>query len=179
MYHALIPEQAAKSLKTEYRVRLLVVFLFFMSSAAVIGAVCLFPAYLLSGLNERQDEGQAQALVRATASSTSSTEGDLTAAGALVSSISSFVSAPLSNVILHISAIRSRGVSVSSFDVQYAGNKASTVTLSGIALTRGSLVAFRDALEADKSFSGVMVPLSDLAPASNIAFSIKLSAATQ
>jgi hypothetical protein len=41
--------------------------------------------------------------------------------------------------------------------------------------TRGDLVTFRNILEGDQVFAGVEVPISDLASASNIQFSMQMS----
>jgi hypothetical protein len=45
-----------------------------------------------------------------------------------------------------------------------------------MAATRGDLVTFRQILEGDKTFSGVDVPISDLAPSSHLQFSMQMSA---
>lgn len=175
MYHALLPPKTVKALKTEYRVRLLIVFLFFASLAIVISAFFLFPSYLVSGMAERTASAQAGGAGAAT--DTAAVPADLSAAGSLVSAISSSVSPPLSPVVLHIASIRPAGISIASFDVAYSGAASSTVTIEGSAATRDDLVAFKKVLEADTAFSGVEIPISDLAPSSDLQFSLQMSAA--
>jgi hypothetical protein len=50
-----------------------------------------------------------------------------------------------------------------------------TVVLQGKALTREGLIAFKKNLEQDKRFSGVELPISDLAKSKDIPFALRLS----
>ena len=175
MYHALLPTKTVKTLKTEYRARFFIVLLFFVSFAVLIASVFLLPSYLISSLAEKSAAANAQSAASGIATNTTSITAGLSSAGSLVTIISSFVSPPLSTIILRIAALRPRGISITSFDVSYAGSDHSTVIIKGLAATRGNLVTFRNILEGDQVFSGVEVPISDLAPASHIQFSMQMS----
>lgn len=50
------------------------------------------------------------------------------------------------------------------------------ITISGIASTRDSLINFVKILEDEKSFSNVVLPVSDLAKDKNVSFSVNFSA---
>src|ERR1035437_378068 len=175
MYHALLPPKTVKALKTEYRVRFFIVFLFFISLAILIASVFLFPSYLVSSLNEKSAVANAQSANSGIATNTTPIIAGLSSAGSLVTTISSFVSPPLSKIILRIATLRSRGISITSFGISYASSDHSTVVIKGLAATRGDLVTFRDILEGDHVFAGVEVPISDLASASHIQFSMQMS----
>jgi hypothetical protein len=175
MYHALLPPKTVKALKTEYRVRFFIVLLFFVSFAVLIASVFLFPSYLISSFAEKSAADNAQSAKSGIATNTTPITAGLSSAESLVTAISSFVSPPLSKIILRIAALRPRGISITSFDVSYAGSDHSVVVIKGLAATRGDLVTFRNILEGDQVFSGVEVPISDLASASHIQFSMQMS----
>jgi hypothetical protein len=175
MYHALLPPKTVKVLKTEYRIRFFIVFLFFISLAILIASVFLFPSYLISSLAEKSAAANAQSAEIGTATDTTYITTGLSSAGSLITAISSSVSSALSPVILRIAALRPKGISITSFDVSYADSNHSTVIIQGMADTRGDLVTFRNILEGDQVFAGVEVPISDLAPASHIQFSMQMS----
>src|ERR1035437_3349552 len=175
MYHALLPPKTVKALKTEYRIRFFIVFLFFISLAILIASVFLFPSYLISSLAEKSTTAIAQSTEISTATDTAYITTGLSSAGSLITAISSSVSSALSPVILRIAALRPKGISITSFDVSYAGSDHSTVIIQGMADTRGDLVTFRNILEGDQVFAGVQVPISDLASASHIQFSMQMS----
>ena len=177
MYHALLPQPAVKDLKTEYRIRFFIVFLFFVSLTILISSVFLFPSYLISSIAEKTTGAQAQIAESNIGTDTSVIAANLTSAQSLVTSISSSALPPLSSVVLRISSMKPRGVSITSFRVEYAGTASSSVSIEGTAATRNDLVAFRQILEGDKSFTDVQVPISDLAPSSNIQFSMQMSVA--
>ncbi len=179
MYHALLPPKTVKALKTEYHVRFFIVFLFFISFAVLVATVFLFPSYMLSSLAEKSAAWNAQSAASGIATDTAAVTTGLTSAGSLVSAISSSVSPPLSPVILRMAALRPRGISITSFDISYDGSALSTLSIDGLADTRSDLVTFRNIIEGDQVFSGVQVPISDLAPASHIQFSMRVSASLQ
>ena len=99
--------------------------------------------------------------------------------GQLQESILDLWTPPLSPVILRMAALRPRGISITSFDISYDGSALSTLSIDGLADTRSDLVTFRNIIEGDQVFSGVQVPISDLAPASHIQFSMRVSASLQ
>jgi zona occludens toxin (predicted ATPase) len=176
MYHALLPPKTVKSLKTEYHVRFFVVLLFFISFAVLVATVFLFPSYMLSSLAEKSATANAQSAAGGIATDTAAVTAGLSSAGSLVSAMSSSVSPSLSPIVLRMAALRPRGISITSFDISYDGSALSTLTIDGMADTRSDLVTFKNIIEGNQVFSGVEVPISDLAPASHIQFSMSVSA---
>jgi hypothetical protein len=76
---------------------------------------------------------------------------------------------------MHIADLRPKGISIDSLDVSNDGSGHLTITIQGTALTRDDLVTFRNIIQGDKDFSGVDVPISDLASAIDIQFSMQMS----
>jgi hypothetical protein len=177
MYHALLPEKSVKALKNEYRVRFLVVLIFFLSLAALVGAIFLLPSYLAATIDENTAIATAATATGKAASTSPEITKDLVVTSGLVSSISSFMSPALSPVVLHLASILPSGITLTTIEVAYQKNASSTLSLSGFAESRDDLVYFRHVLENDPDYGGVSVPISDLAPDSHLPFSFTISAA--
>ena len=177
MYHALLPPETVKTLKTEYRVRFFIVFLFFASLSVLVASFFLLPSYVLSSVAKRSAVSDAQSAKNNIATDTALVTASLRATGSLVTSIDSSLSAPMSPIVLRVVALRPKGIFITSFDVSGgSGKSSSSVVLEGVADTRGDLEAFENILEGDQAFSNVVVPISDLASASNIQFSLQMTA---
>ncbi len=177
MYHALLPQKTVRMLKNEYHIRFFVVFLFFVSLAVSIASIFLFPSYLISSLGEKSAAVEAESAKNGIATDTSFVTAGLSSAGALISAISSSVSPPLSPAILRVASLRPKGIKITSFDISSAGPLSAALTINGTAATRDDLVTFKNVLEGDSVFSNVEEPISDLASAENIQFSMQMSAA--
>ena len=65
---------------------------------------------------------------------------------------------------------------MTSFQISYDGSALAAVSIEGKAETRNDLVTFQKIIEGDSDFSEVEVPISDLAPASHIQFSMQMNA---
>jgi len=176
MYHALLPPKTVKILKNEYHVRFFIVFVFFVSLAVLIATVFLLPSYAVSSLGERSAVSDAQSAKNGIATDTASITSGLSAAGDLVTALSSAMLPPLSPVVLRIAALRPEGITISSFNVSSNGPDSMAVSIQGLADTRSDLVTFKNILEGDQDFSGVTVPISDLASAMHIQFSMSMTA---
>ncbi|MDR3557996.1 MAG: hypothetical protein P4L61_00540 [Candidatus Pacebacteria bacterium] len=179
MYHALLPQKAVKSLKTEYHVRFFIVLLFFISIAILAAGVFLVPSYLISSLAEASAAATAQSVERSIATDTPSIMNTLSLAGSTVTAISSSMSPSLSPIILRIASLKPLGISITSFQTSYDSGTQAAVSIEGKADTRNDLVTFQKIVEGDQDFSNVEVPISDLAPASHIQFSMQMEAAVQ
>ncbi|MDE2188803.1 MAG: hypothetical protein KGJ35_03710 [Patescibacteria group bacterium] len=177
MYHALLPEQSTKTLKREYRVRFLVTFIFFVSVSIAVATVFIVPSYLQATI--RSDE-ETQFVTANSAKTNNANNADirdqLASAQSLSELFSSFMTPALSQIILRIADLRSSGIAINSIAISYTGSNTAHVVLNGTADNRDHLVAWRQVLQSDNHFSSVNVPISDLAPSSNLHFSLEMSA---
>ena len=71
---------------------------------------------------------------------------------------------------------RVSGVRLNAFSWVKVKNKV-TLSISGVAVDRQALIAFEDDIQASRNFSGVTLPISDLARDKNISFQIKFTPA--
>ena len=182
LHYTLLPEKETKALKREYRTRLFVVLLFFVSCGVFMGIMSLVPAYILSYTQEkraledlrvmekgRQDRG-ADTILKELASSTEITNR-------LKANEDSVVFGDIiSRIIIH----KPGQVSLTSFQIlkvpaEGAPPSRVEVILQGKALTREALVVFKKQLESNPLISGVNLPLSDLAKSKDILFTVKFT----
>lgn len=180
IHYTLLPEKEIKILKREYRTRLVIFMLFFMSYAVLVGIISLAPAYILSYNREkevlsrleelkkdRQDNGQ-NTMLNELASSTS-----------IINKIKERKDSVIfSTIISQIIDYKPVGVTIKSFDINLSGDEKSsiiTMVIQGKALTRESLVSFKNKLSTDPMITNVELPVSDLAKSKDISYSIKIN----
>ena len=180
--YTLLPEKETKSLTREYRTRLFVVLLFFVSCGIAVGILSLVPAYILSYFQEqraledvktmekgRQDRGT-DAVISALASTTDITNRLKAHEDKIV------FGDVLARVLLHKPPqVKLTSFQVTKIPVEGALPTSVEVVLQGKAATRDALVTFKKELESDVGISGVDLPLSDLAKSKDILFAVKFN----
>ncbi len=184
-HYTLLPEHEMKSLRHEYRTRLFIVALFFISCGIALGIATLIPAYILSSAKEGRAQAEATELFKKNkVSGTAQAEKDLVRSQTIVKKIIVEEGRPMySDILQGILAYRSTYISITSLDLsrptEVAGATGTTtpaeIIIQGKSATRESLVAFKKSLEGDKKFLKVELPLSDLAKSKNITFTMKLT----
>ncbi len=176
--HTLLPEDEIKSLRREYRIRLIIIFLFFISIAVVIGILSLFPAYLAvyspdTWALARYDEQQ----VNKQLISTEEMQKQLARTQMIVQKITvAEDSAGYADMVENILSHRTGKISITSFDLsRSAGTTTSAVAvITGKASSREALINFKKNLEGDTRFKKVELPLSDLAKNRDIKFTLTI-----
>lgn len=179
IHYMLLPKEEMKLLRKEYRLRLCIIALFFISCAVVVGIIALVPAYL----EAQQKMAEAQSRLAAyekseVASGANQIEKELIQTQVLAEKILAEENNVIaSEIIQKIVSHRSNSISLFSFQFsREAGTSTPTsVVVQGRAATRENLLAFKKALESDKTFSAVDLPLSDLAKSRNISFTVRFT----
>lgn len=179
----IITEQYAKILRRDYRIRLATVLLYGISFALIIGACALIPSYMLSKEKLVTASQDLQSLkTRREESGAAKQEKEIFTSRDLINKVNSHISPiTLYSVVESIVSSRSSGISLTQMSVDtgsVAANKdggLGTISVSGVASDRDSLLAFKHNLEKNGRFIKVELPLSDLAKSRNIDFSIKAS----
>jgi len=179
MYYTFLPYAEQQKMKREYRVRVWIVSLFLLSVAGIIGVGSLFPAYMYSSFEERSHLNQVAAFKKtADASSITSIQKELSASSGLISSLSDStqpdVFSSALSAIATISDEAHGAIKINSFDIDRSSSSTMTVTISGIAANRESLLAFKSRLEGLSGKTTVNLPFSDLAQDKDAAFSIAI-----
>ncbi len=178
LHHTLLPYEEVKKLKNEYRIRLAITALLFISSALVVGVLALFPAHTLSRIQEDAVTLQVRELDKMRkVQGVDQIESDLDRVRTYTEKINEYES-PLSftDGIKKIISHRNYGIYINSFDMSFDGATSSkaTVVVQGKAINRDTLIEFRKNLENDSYFSKVELPLSDLAKSKDVNFSLRL-----
>ena len=175
MNYTFLPENEKKSLKREYRIRLLIVLCFFISVGIFIGICSLFPAYIHATLEERVHIRQVAVIQKtAEAATVKELQKEIAQSTTLLNTASDtigpdvFYSAVSSIVGVH------GNMKLTSFTLEHPSPTTMTVVVSGIAPTRNDLLSFKARLLKLPNSTSVDLPLSILAQDSKIPFSIQI-----
>jgi hypothetical protein len=168
----LIPTSAKQGVVREYWLRVVAVWMFLAGTACLLIASLMLPTYMLlarqlTDLQSRVDE-QASLSTGYDSNASALTQAMNTAnlLAASNSSDSSFLT--LENT-LHSLA----GVGIKITHVSFARQGTTTsISLDGSAATRQNLADFRDVLESDPRFEGVVLPLASLLKERDILFAM-------
>lgn len=171
----LLPFEEKKKLRKEYRRRIFVVFLLMIIVAEAIMAILLVPTIIL--VISQEKDFKAQLLEYGELSA----EGEGGSFNALLKETTEKLNelSPAKNKALPSEAIikivktKTIGIHLERFTYK-AGKDFATgdFTIDGKAETRDALLLFRKALEAEKSFSAVRLPVSNFAQEKDIPFSV-------
>lgn len=168
----LLPEQHKKRLAKEYRTRLVVVLLVFVSAYFLINIAFLFPSYIsleskknihnieLSSLKDQisvKDNQGLEALVNKVRFEVLLAKPDETE-----------VYAAIKKILEHVSG----GISLTILSYTRGENTSSTLNIQGIAKDRSSLLSFTNNLKKDLMFSAVNLPVSNLAKQTDVKFNM-------
>lgn len=176
MNYTFLPQYERNKLKTEYRVRAAIVFLFVLSVSVVIGIVSLFPTFILSKIEEKNQLSMiAETNKKNDANGMNDIKAQLTKDNTLLIKATEVAKNPsYSSAIRDI--INAKGT-VKIDSISFSNNSTTTVDVfvQGFSVNRDSLLAFKSRLESAFSGSTVDLPLSELAKNKDIKFSFKFS----
>jgi hypothetical protein len=168
----LLPPQGKKRVLRNYWLRIVSVYFLLLGAAFLVCAVLLLPTYFyisyqinaLSNSFEIENiEAQKQV------------ESEIVKANEISKLLVSTPEVVNDSVIIKEVLMFSEGLaSIGSITVVKNGREVSEVIVSGSAINRSSLLAFRDAAKEHRFFNEVNIPLSNLAKDQNIPFSLTL-----
>ncbi len=180
IHYTLLPEIERRLLKREYRIRLFIFFLFFISCAILIGVFSLIPAYILSFSQEKdilksleylqknRKENGMEVIIK-----------ELKESDDIIKKLNENNKENIfSQIIYKIISHKNSGIYISSFQFPIPDNESTstqTAIIQGRASSRESLISFKGRLESDTSISKVELPVSDLAKSKDISFSVRVS----
>ena len=173
----LLPDPAKHSLRMAYYERLAIVFCILAACAVFAGAALLAPSYFLARADANAAQNYLVASSQAlTGGGTAGATQTLAQLSEQISLMKSYPRAPhvaeiLSQVTNHLPV----GVFLTRISVTPGSSGPDTISVSGVAQTRDELLAFADALKSLPAFSGVSVPLSQLAGETNVTFSLSFT----
>lgn len=169
----LIPPAAKRNILIEYWVRVVSVWFFLLGAAALVLAILNVPVYVLiqnqlqahsSLYNDASDQNTSFEIVETDIERANNT-ATLLATGRTVQ--------PLIPYVEEIESLTTTEVVITSLDLtRTEGAALDSISITGVAATRESLVAFSQGIEAAENFVSAEIPLSNLAKESNIPFTI-------
>lgn len=171
----LLPRVAQETIRREWRMRTLIVAMTMFLIAIVCGTALLVPSVLLSDAKEREALKRSDIVEQSVA--LRQAQGVADQARALQSVIGLLEleehESSLFDRLRAILTVRPQGVLITNIFFNADGGE--TMTIEGNAATRDVLVRFRDAVNVISGVAKVEVPLSDLAPRTDSAFSLTVS----
>lgn len=170
----LLPHSEQRKLRVLYYARLLSACLVVLSVVCVVGTLLLIPSYLSAKARAASaQKSLGQSLVRTNQNAASGVGQSLLVFKERITLLKEYHRQPASSYVLSriLSALPS-GVRITAITFVFSGEGVGKVTVLGRADTRTALIEFGKKLEAESSFIGASVPVSNLVSDSNIAFSL-------
>jgi hypothetical protein len=184
IHYTLLPEKEIKKLKMEYRIRLFIFLIFFLSCSVFVGIISLIPAYYFSFTQEKEVLTNINNLQKGRQDrGTNTILSELAESNKIIKTLKSQPkNISYSDTISQIVHQKSAGVSINSFSITTIGTTTTATTnvvINGKASTRDVLIKFKNNLESTASVSKVELPISDLAKNKDISFSVKVTLITK
>ena len=178
IHYTLLPQKEANDLKLEYKIRVVIVLLFFASIAVIIGIISLFPAYVISSMREKEMIVKLEGLKKGrTERGVDIVLKELGDSNKLLSEFKlQEKTQNYYSIIKRVNEIRIPSVIFTSIQISSIEDAVSDseVILQGRSLTRESLLELRKGLERSPAFAKVEFPIPDLTKNKDISFVAKL-----
>lgn len=176
MFNLLFQEEK-ENVRREYRRRLIVVSLWFLLAALLLGLILLFPSYFISASYEKKISAEYKAVKDSLRSENyEQLDSLLRETGKKLKILS-----PRKNihyfhdVIAGLLRNRSSNIKISRITFRSGGENGGEAQIIGTANKREDLLSFNRSLEREKMFSKVELPISSFAKDTDISFSIKIN----
>lgn len=173
----LLPDSLKEVIRTDYKTRLIVVFLVMVIFIQLSALIFIVPSWVLSSYKEKEIILDAEAINQSVASKNTEVIVSLIRSTneklrILDTALTYQKLYPIINTI-----ILSKDSSIGITDLFYTriDEKSADITLRGVSSTREALVAFVKDLEKSTIFKSVDLPVSNLAKDKNIDFYMNLS----
>jgi hypothetical protein len=177
IHYTLLPEEQIKKLKRDYRVRVLIVLMFFIASGIVVGILSLFPSYIVSYNQEKNLLNKVENIQKTRASDgIDNMISELNKSYYSVKALrNDKTKVSFKSNIEEILGLRSKGITITSFEIASSSEQEgiSEMIIQGDSATRETLLSFKKNIESDANISNVVLPISDLTKSKNISFAIK------
>ena len=174
MHYTFIPTKEKKELRREYRIRLIIVTMYFLSIAVVVGITSLFPTYIGASIDLGIHLHDAETLkTKPDAAILSATKKDLASSNTLIAALKDYIKTnSYSEHINDIVALKGNvKLNAFSFDIS---DKTLTINIQGSALARDDLTDFKKRIIAAIPGTTIDIPANLLAKATNVVFSLKV-----
>lgn len=177
MRYTFLPSTEQKRLKSGYRVHAIIVALFMMSIAGLVGVISLFPSYVLVSTERALRDDTLASIQKGDVSGNGTIRQELVTDADRLSLFTKDSSIRPSQLIED--TISARGtVRILAISVEHVSTTTVSIVVQGIAPTRESLVAYKIRLENMATGNKVDLPISELTKSTDIQFSFKYTVVT-
>ena len=174
----LIPNKEKQKIVKDFYLRFLIVFLYMLGFSAIILTVSILPSFFISMVKVNDAsfklENQKKEPIPEVDQNTLVLIKDVNTKLSLVEKAENNKFEISQRVIKEIVLNKMPDIKINEFFYQNDLTKGRTISINGTALSRERLLLFRQALEEDKSFSSVDLPISNFIKGSNIQFYLSL-----
>lgn len=171
----LIPPQAKKSITVEYWVRVGSVWALLIAFALACASFVFLPAYVLISSQVDAYTESANSASEKIASYENVTTGLIRASQEAKTAITGTNFARISDYTAIIDAAQGASISITNVSLSRTAEGITPIQVSGVAIDRQSLAAFRDRLLSEPQFTSVDLPIANLAKDRDIPFSITIT----
>lgn len=179
IHYTLLPEKEMHALRREYRTRVLIMLVFFISFGLILGTVSIIPSYIMIYSQEKNSLDK----IRKDKEDNSNTDivqitKELTSDAGLIKKIrSNQKNIFFSDFIKKTAEHKTKSVILTAFSVSASTNASSTakVVVQGKALTREALFDLKKVFESDPLVVSVELPISDFTKVKDIDFSMLIT----
>ncbi len=173
----LIPPEAKKNITLEYWVRVGSVWALLLAFALACASFIFLPVYVLISSQVDAYTESANSASAKIASYENVTTGLVRASQEARTVMAGANFTPVSEYMSIINAAQGNNITITNVSMSRAEEGIAPIQLSGVALDRQSLAAFRDRLLNEEQFSAVELPIANLAKDKDISFSITITVA--
>jgi hypothetical protein len=178
IHYTLLPEKDAKGLKLEYRIRVFIVLLFFVSCAVIAGIISLTPAYMISSIQEKELNDKLLAVQKSkVARGVDVSIEELNKSSEILKILKETDRAThISSTIQEIASLKLPSSTFNSIQINHVPEDKSDyeIIIQGRSSTRESLLELKKSLEINPIFSKVEFPIPDLTKSKDVTFAVKL-----
>lgn len=173
----LVPTNGLKTIRKEYWIRVVSVWLVLLGLVCIVGIVLLLPSYIRLTM-QINDINAASNTLNESAISFDVSAAELIEANNQAQLLTRESDAPdFSEYIAAAESVAGSGIAVDSF-VLLTASPSTLFTVTGEAATRQDLELFRDQLEASPEFLAVRLPISNFISDRDITFSMDITIST-
>jgi hypothetical protein len=174
MIYSFLPSNYKKRLRRDYRSRVLTVFFCALATAFFIGDIALVPSLLISQSKHSELALALSNTIKQNETNEPLPQEQVTQANAYLMHLSVQPKSPVDSVV-KVASLKNPGIKISEIEVGNSIEGMIPVSVTGVALTRDSLITWKKALENDAQVTKVDLPVSDLAKSKDIEFIVKIS----
>jgi hypothetical protein len=169
-----LPRSYRAEVEREYRKRVLAIALGLSTLLALSACALAAPSFIILSVKKAAaslDSKKSGDLSASAGTDTAARIKDIKAKTSVLKTVSA--AEPLASVLGRITARMIPGVKLSGIALKRSVDQGAIV-VSGVAATRDDLVAFSKSLQGEPSFKNISLPVSTLAKATDIGFSISI-----